>query len=209
MHDAEVSLGNSLGGMLAFARESRGIPIEQAARETRIRVGRLREIEADNLDRLSPGYTRLFVLDYARYLQVPETAIRPFLPQVNAFGVQGCGYLRRASDVARKILRASKAPPRRSRVLFVACAILLLAAGGFQTWVLWKKLDRIRNSHMTSEDFRPATGPDANPARVPGASPKIREESHLVPAEGLKDAVSWPEYHDGERLASHATQSGI
>jgi transcriptional regulator with XRE-family HTH domain len=84
----------SLGALLSEERAHRGIALERAAKDTRMRAQRLREIEADDLSHFSsPSYARLFVLAYARYLGVPHTKIEGWLPEPGACGSEGFQYL--------------------------------------------------------------------------------------------------------------------
>ena len=87
---AELFIGSYLGGVRARA----GIPIDQAAKDTRIRVQRLREIESDDFSGfVHPTYVRLFLLDYAAYLGVPIEEIRPMLPDRAIMAIGGFDYL--------------------------------------------------------------------------------------------------------------------
>src|SRR5438045_557946 len=64
------------GDMLRLGRESRGVPLGEVARETRIRVEYLEAIEAGNWAAL-PGdvYTRGFLRNYANYLGLDPAAV--------------------------------------------------------------------------------------------------------------------------------------
>ncbi|MEX1117232.1 MAG: helix-turn-helix domain-containing protein [Terrimicrobiaceae bacterium] len=150
----EMGLGQTLGGVFAFARESKGIPLEQAAHETRIRIHCLRELESDDFSHLSPGYARLFIMDYARYLGIPADSIKDKLPEVGDFGTQGYEYIKNAPGPSTDAIRAPKARPKKSRVVLVAMAVILAGIGGFQGYTIWRKLDRIKTPQVTMSERR-------------------------------------------------------
>jgi len=137
----------TLGALFRSRREALGFPVERAAHETKIRAARLKDLEADDLSRIQPAYARMFVRDYARYLKIPDSEISPYLPDAGAFGVEGYEYIRNAPGNLRSDHIHPPRPPRSRRkvVLRIALACLLVA-GGFQAWVTWKKLERIRAS---------------------------------------------------------------
>lgn len=64
------------GDMLRLARESRGVPLDEAATDTRIRIEYLTALEAGNFAEL-PGdvYTRGFLRNYAVYLGIEPAAV--------------------------------------------------------------------------------------------------------------------------------------
>ncbi|MCX7869543.1 MAG: helix-turn-helix domain-containing protein, partial [Terrimicrobiaceae bacterium] len=114
----------TLGAILRSAREARGIPIEMAAHHTRIRASRLREMEADDLSHLPPAYARYFVNHYAGYLKVPQAAIRGFLPEADAFGVDGYQYIANAASDSPEPHRPR---PRRTHKSALRAALALAA----------------------------------------------------------------------------------
>jgi cytoskeletal protein RodZ len=126
--------------MFAFAREARGIPIEQAAHETRIRLKCLRELEADDLSHLSPAYARMFIVDYAKYLGVPTASIKSHLPDVGDFGTEGYQYIQNTASPDPEVVRLPTVRRSKSRALFVVCAFLLASFGGFKVWTIWRNL---------------------------------------------------------------------
>jgi len=150
----EMGLGQTLGSVFAFARESRGIPLDQAAHETRIRIQCLRDLEGDNLSHLSPGYARLFIMDYARYLGVPLGTIKDRLPEVGEFGTQGYEYIKNAPGPATEAARTPKARVNRSRAVFALLAVVLACIGGFQGYTIWRKIDRIKTPQVTMSENR-------------------------------------------------------
>jgi transcriptional regulator with XRE-family HTH domain len=138
--------GDSLGAILLTAREGRGLAVEQAARDTRIRAQRLREIENDDFSHFPhPSYARLFLVDYAKYLGIPFQDIRRHLPDFGECGSEGYQYLQRipgkltAARMARRM-----APRRRLLPAFVATGIAFACLlGGFSIWSFMRNIDRI------------------------------------------------------------------
>src|ERR1700761_602014 len=66
----------SVGKQMQEARLAKGWTPELAARETKIKVDRLRDLEADDYSHFtSPAYARGFVRTYARFLGLDEYAI--------------------------------------------------------------------------------------------------------------------------------------
>lgn len=138
--------GKSLGGILSSRREERGIPIEAAARATRIRARRLQDLENDDLSQFShPSYARLFMQDYARYLEIPLADIRPFLPETGSYGGEGYDYLKEIPAEPAVWRMARRIQPRRRLVPALAIVVICLFAvlGGFQVWRTLRNLDRI------------------------------------------------------------------
>jgi len=142
----ELGLGQTLGGVFVFVRESKGIPLDQAAHETRIRIQCLRELEEDNLAHLSPGYARLFIMDYARYLGVPMNTIKDKLPEVGEFGTQGYEYIKNAPGPATEAIRAPKVRIKKSRAVLCFLLCFLPALGDFratpfgESWIASSRL---------------------------------------------------------------------
>jgi cytoskeletal protein RodZ len=146
--------------MFAFAREARGIPIEQAAHETRIRLKCLRELEADDLSHLSPAYARMFIVDYAKYLGVPTASIKSHLPDVGDFGTEGYQYIQNTASPDPEVVRLPTVRRSKSRALFVVCAFLLASFGGFKVWTIWRNLGRIQSSQVMAGEHRAVRAAD-------------------------------------------------
>ncbi|HRJ71695.1 MAG TPA: helix-turn-helix domain-containing protein [Terrimicrobiaceae bacterium] len=146
--------GTSLGALLAAARERRGLPLEQAAHDTRIRVQRLRDIESDDLSQFShPSYARMFIVDYARYLGVSPGEIRDLLPESGACGTEGYQYLQE-TPVDAKQFAVRRVRPRRSLVpaFAVLAAFLALGLGGLKVWKTMRDIDRLGLDRIARED---------------------------------------------------------
>jgi cytoskeletal protein RodZ len=188
--------------MFTFAREAKGIPLEQAAHETRIRLKCLKELENDDLTHLSPAYARLFIVDYARYLGVSSASIKAHLPDVGDFGTQGYQYIQNAAGPSPDSIRPPAAHRSKSRALLIFCAILLALIGTFQVWTFWRNLGRISHTNSLAGELR-TVGP-TNPTVPP--KPVLREKdqpSSVIPS----TEASRPEsnrqpliFHDQDRV---------
>jgi cytoskeletal protein RodZ len=157
----EQEAGDDLfvGGRLAAKRQRAGITIEKAAKDTRIPVARLLQIEADDFSSFAhPTYARMFLVDYANYLRVPLDEIRPALPGSQKLGSGDNKYL----DVLLAtpgFLQGEQFKSVRRLLIAIGAAIgvLLLIAVGIYSWRTWKKFERVK----------PAAIPAATPAPLP------------------------------------------
>ncbi len=199
---SECNLGTTLGAMFTFAREAKGIPLEQAAHETRIRLKCLKELESDDLTHLSPAYARLFIVDYSRYLGVSAASIKTHLPDVGDFGTQGYQYIQNAAGPSPDAIRPPAAPRSKSRALLILCAILLALIGTFQVWTFWRNLGRIGHANTLAGELR-TVGPSNQ--TVP-SKPILREKAQPSPEIPSQEA-SRPEsnqqsviIHDQDRV---------
>lgn len=158
-----------IGARLGAARSQTGITLEKAAKETRIRVQRLREIEADDFSGFAhPAYARLFLLDYANYLGLPTEEIRPMLPENAAVAVEGLQYLNAlAENAAASRLSHAHTPPRKPRIvrlLAFGILIAILAVVGFYFFSTLKKLERISRSRtgtVSTEEIPKKSNPSS------------------------------------------------
>jgi len=167
-----------LGARLGAARIKAGISLEKAAKDTRIRVMRLREIEADDFSGFAhPTYSRLFLLDYAEYLGIPLEEIRPLLPDRTGAAGGGFQYIEALSRNP-----SSPVSPMRSKrpglfAIFLAVGLLiLLTAAGFFTYFTIKKIERVaRSAPISSGTEVPkevaTPTPDASPEETPASEP--------------------------------------
>ncbi|MEI6072690.1 MAG: helix-turn-helix transcriptional regulator [Verrucomicrobiae bacterium] len=174
-----------IGARLGAARAKAGIPIEKAAADTRIRVERLREIEADDFSGFShPTYVRLFLLDYAEYLGLPQDEIRPLLPDRAGAAPGGFEYI----NALAAHLPAMAKPARRQRFRILATLativlLLLLAAAGLFAYFTIKKIERVARSKPPAEiTAPPSAAPD--PVAAPEEFPLEKTDAveRFVPA---------------------------
>ncbi len=142
-----------IGARLAARRQKVGIPIEKAAKDTRIPVARLRAIECDDFSSFShPTYARLFLTDYANYLGVPLEDIREYLPGVKGLGSADNNYLNVLLSKPG-FLQGDQFKSIR-RLLFAVGALLaalILIAAGIYIWRGWKKIERVQPATPAAE----------------------------------------------------------
>lgn len=172
-----------VGARLGAARENAGISLEQAARDTRIRVLRLKEIEADDFAGFAhPTYARLFLLDYAAYLGVPADEIRPLLPDQTAPSPAGFQYLDALDHSMQPREGHLLVKRRRRRIVATIVSLLLLIAlfvVGIYFWRTLQKIDRItpRATEMTGVTPTPTLEPTSTPEPVATPEPTPESES--------------------------------
>ena len=156
--DAELSLG----GRLCAARERQGLPVEKAARETRVRAQRLRELEADDYSNFPhPSYARMFLMDYSKYLGIPFAEIRASLPETGQCGAGGYQYLDQLSGENGPAPVVNRIKPRRRLwpAFATLAALMLVAFIALQGVMMFRKLDSLGFG-------QPANGPTS--AKVEG-----------------------------------------
>jgi len=116
-HQGQLML--SIGALLAAEREKRGIPVERAAKETRMRPQRIRDMESDDLSYFTnPSYARMFLIAYAKYLGIPMQTIRDHLPDRGEPGTEGYNYIHAAAETLPSLRKnLTSQPPKKSRGL--------------------------------------------------------------------------------------------
>jgi len=173
-----------VGARLAARRQKAGIPIEKAAKDTRIPVARLRAIETDDFSSFPhPTYARMFLNDYANYLGVPPEDIRDYLPGGKNLGTSENTYL----DVLLAkpgFLEGNQFKSIRRLLLAIGILVglLLLIGAGIYTWRTWKKFERVKPATPPAA-ATPVPTPLATPAVVPppaAATPTPRGDSFTV-----------------------------
>lgn len=153
-----------VGARLGGARLKAGISLEKAARDTRIRVQRLREIEADDFSGFAhPTYSRLFLLDYAEYLGVSQDEIRPLLPDRAGAAGGGFEYINAlARNPSSPVVLRQYRRPNLLKIFLAAGLFLILVVAGFFVYSTIKKIERVAGS--TSHTAKP---PPSLPATLP------------------------------------------
>lgn len=171
-----------VGARLAARRQKAGIPIDKAAKDTRIPVSRLRAIESDDFSSFAhPTYARLFLTDYANYLGVPLEEIRAYLPGGKNLGTADNNYL----DVLLAkpgFLQGDQFKSIRRLLLAtgILIGIVLLVVAGIYAWRTWKKFERVKPS---TPPVLLAPGPSTKPAAA-SPSPTPRPESFTLMPKG-------------------------
>ena len=201
MKRKEQEAGDDLfvGGRLAAKRQKAGITIEKAAKDTRIPVARLLQIEADDFSSFAhPTYARMFLVDYANYLRVPLDEIRPALPGSQKLGSGDNKYL----DVLLAtpgFLQGEQFKSVRRLLIAIGAAIgvLLLIAVGIYSWRTWKKFERVKPAAIpaaTAEPLPPVLfeplEPTPQPSPIPTATPTPTPAATPSPSPSPSPAVS-------------------
>ena len=181
-----------VGARLGGARVKAGISLEKAAKDTRIRVQRLREIEADDFSGFShPTYSRLFLLDYAEYLGISPDEIRPLLPDRAGAGAGGFEYIDAlARDPSSPVSPRPYKRPNLFKIFVIVAAALILAAVGLYVYATVKKIGRVAAS--SSLGIKPPAGKSlqsalsGDTASEPSA---VRNSEESAPPEPAPPAV--------------------
>ncbi len=173
-----------IGARLSTRRQKAGITIDKAAKDTRIPVSRLRQIEADDLSTFShPTYARLFLIDYANYLQIPLEEIRDYLPGTTNLGAADNQYLNVLLEKPGFLQGEQFKSLRRLLIAATAgIAFLLLVVLGIYSWKTWKKFERVQPAPPLPASSTPPPTPAPTPEAVriiPNSTPSPR----LAPAD--------------------------
>lgn len=176
----------SIGALLASEREKRGIPVERAAKETRMRPQRIRDMEADDLSHFTnPSYARMFLIAYAKYLGISMQTIREHLPDRGEPGSEGYQYIHAAAeDLPSLRPELGSRPVKRGgslRWLFILVAVVILAALGVLTTYLVVNLDRLTKA-VDKPQSEPAASASPGPTATPTPAPASIGLTDLVPS---------------------------
>jgi transcriptional regulator with XRE-family HTH domain len=145
------------GARLAARRIELGLELREVARRTRIRTSVLERLEMDDLGSFPhPSYARLFLLDYCKFLNLPVTEIRDWLPETGHCSTEGLQYLDNLETGDDAVLRRPIRSPKEDRVAtpvlgalvrLAALVVLLAVAAG--AWLLQANLDRLSLSNQS------------------------------------------------------------
>lgn len=187
-----------IGARLGAARAKAGISLEKAAKDTRIRVLKLKELEADDFSGFAhPTYARLFLLDYAEYLGIPLDDIRSMLPDHAGPAAGGFQYI---DALAAQNPRPS-GPPRKRQgwvimLLGASAGFILLLAAGLFTYFTLQKIERVARSKPLGEVpaalAEPSQEPSPAPMLEPLADPVSPEASLADPALSPETSLETP-----------------
>jgi cytoskeletal protein RodZ len=182
-HEGQLML--SIGALLATEREKRGIPVERAAKETRMRPQRIRDMEADDLSHFTnPSYARMFLIAYAKYLSIPMQTIREHLPDRGEPGSEGYQYIHATSeDLPSLRPELGNRPVKRGgglRGLFILIAVVILAGVGVLVTYLVVNLNRI-TAVVDKPQAAPAASASPSPTATPTPTPASIGLTDLVP----------------------------
>lgn len=151
---------DSIGERLRQERLRRGFDLQQIAEFTKINIVMLEAIEADDLESL-PGifFTRSFVRQYARALDLDEASFEPELNRLAACESVPTLEDRPASreDFDVPPMRAARPSSNWLRPLGSLAALLLIVAACSAIYMYWQR----------NRDFKPAVSIRAVPAPQP------------------------------------------
>ncbi|MEY4298918.1 MAG: Helix-turn-helix domain [Verrucomicrobiota bacterium] len=174
------SMGQITGQDLKQIRESKGLTLEEAARETCLRAGMLRELEESaGFDTLPEVYQNLSLRMYARYLGLEVEPVRQPVRE------KAKTRITPVTNFIRRMGRPPK-PPRldrnqRTKLLTLAkttsAAIVTVLAVGF--WSLNAKLSRL-NFDEKSVELVPAKHVAAQTTKLDLYSENPTEPQHVV-----------------------------
>jgi cytoskeleton protein RodZ len=181
-HDHQPESDFFIGARLSARRQKLGIQLEKAAKDIRVSVSRLSQIESDDFSSFAhPTYARLFLVDYANYLHVPLDEIRDFLPGSKKLGTTENRYLEVL--LARQTFLHGDQFKSLRRLLFGVGAgflVLILIGLGIYFWKTWKKLERVQpvanvSAALPAATSRPVVSPAAKPrpSATPASTPEV------------------------------------
>jgi cytoskeleton protein RodZ len=157
-------MSEHLGHELKALRESQGITLEQAARETCLRAGFLRELEESaTAEDLPDVYRKLSLRMYARYLGLEVENTRRAVRTAEGMRLAPVGlFVRR---MGRPPAPPSLPPGQRNRLLTVAkttsaLVVVVLAVG---LWSLSAQLSRLDIDELADRKARAVTAPEPTP----------------------------------------------
>lgn len=134
---------DSVGRQLHRARIARGIPLEQAAKETRIRSERIVDLENDDYGNFpNLAYAKGFLVIYSKYLNVDLSEFTRSFDTGSVVGVDDYAYLRSEREEFQqqpvKVQRNNRATPALALgALLVLC---VLTVTGMFVWSTAQRL---------------------------------------------------------------------
>ncbi len=167
--DSTGQLALSIGVLLSTERESKGIPVERAAKETRMRAQRIRDMENDDLSSFTnPSYARMFIIAYAKYLALPMGKVRELLPDAGEVASEGYAYTHYTHSDLPPLRPNLVNKPKRGRLLPTIIGIvslLVLAALGFLLYTVAINVTRLREDQEKQAAQPPVPAPDLRSAQ--------------------------------------------
>jgi cytoskeleton protein RodZ len=158
-----------LGKKLKEARLARGLTLDEAGRLTKIRPGRLDEIENEDFSQFaSLAYAKGFLLIYGKFLEVDVTPYMEAFETSEHVTTDGYAYLQDAPEPepSRPVTvrrRSSSNGSRGSLLPFVIGVVVLVVGFTVMKWIL--EVQRLKP--------RPAPAPGTSPVATATASDKI------------------------------------
>jgi cytoskeleton protein RodZ len=175
-----------LGNKLKEARLARGLTLDEAARLTKIRPGRLEEIENEDFSQFaSLAYAKGFLLIYGKFLEVDVTPYMEAFETSEHVTTDGYAYLQDAPEpepsrpVTVRRRSSSSNGSRGSLLPFIIGVVVLVVGFTVMKWIL--EFQRLKP--------RPTPAPGTSPVASATASDKI-VAPHALPADNTAPATT-------------------
>ena len=151
----------TLGGILAEARQARGVTLEQAASATRVRLRTLAALEEDREAELpAPVYVRGYLRSYGGYLEIdPEQLLAAY----------ESGRTKPAGSLAIRPLSSLTSSPNLVLTAPAAGAVGLVLLVFAFTGYVYRELDSVRTPPPAPRAAATALPPPASPPSPPVA----------------------------------------
>jgi cytoskeletal protein RodZ len=187
----------TIGKKLSQARLARGLSIEEAAHETRVRPDKLIALENDDYSRFgSNAYAKGFLQIYGRFLDVDVADTARHMETPRSVTISDYQYLNNAPEpeVRRIQIRRNSGSNRPSVMpLIVMMALMLAGAGVYIVFLVNETTRRIETTGTTTTPSTTETAaagtspqpapPAANLATQTGEAPQPRvTEPQIAPA---------------------------
>jgi cytoskeletal protein RodZ len=178
-------VAESAGKRLCQARLKKGLTIDEAAHETRMRPDKIVALENDDYSRFaSNAYAKGFLLIYSRFLEVDVSDQIRALEEPATVSIREYQYLENAPEVPTTRIRVGRTPGARPPSvipLLVLIALFLLAGFGFYIFLYAQRLELDKTSAPTAETIAPAASPAPQTARNDSPSSQSAPDAASAP----------------------------
>jgi cytoskeleton protein RodZ len=218
---------DSIGKKLAQARTARGLTLEEASMQTRIRAKQLAALEADDYSSFANNtYARAFLLMYGKFVGVDVRAFARELEAGNPISLSDYQYLNAPQEEEMTPVRRMSTREvqwqtrRRPSIIPLVAFVILLTAVGFGAYIYREalRLDVATSPGMSTPapETKNSVGPEAAPAAqspmtgsvpvatpipagtVPGTAPAALS----TPAPGATSGLAMPSMSDRQLLSA-------
>jgi cytoskeletal protein RodZ len=185
MHFLSVMV-ESIGKKLVQARLARGLTLEEAAMETRIRARQLAALEADDYSSFANNtYARGFLLMYGKFLSVDVRAFARELEAGNPISLADYQYLNATEGSEERPIRRTAPEVRRndrrrpSLAPLIAFIVLLSGVGfGAHLYYQAKRLE-VGLSNAPATPAPESTAPTPETVQTPSVAPTVISQPNL------------------------------
>ena len=200
----------TVGEQLAQARAAKGLSLDEASHETRIRPDKLTALEQDDFSAFpSNTYARGFLLIYGKFLGVPVQDLAGQLESSNPISVQDYQYLNATPELPpeqRVRVRPREKRSRRPSIAPLIVFILLALASGFglHFYISAQRLGNL--GELKSVNAIDESGDESSAAGDPPRSPSSADALLPEPV-GAQPAPVSPEDREFVQPKNSATPS--